>query len=104
MHKFLQPKRHFTFAMDSSVHDSFIGPSESQTLRLHYSFICRKGHEIPPWQNFTIQRINKFPRCESANFIIVISKPDNCSPVFANTYLTAYCQNRHNATCLEIGA
>ena len=47
----MEPKRHFTFAMDSNDHDSFIGPSESPTLRLHYSFICRKGHEIAPWQN-----------------------------------------------------
>jgi len=42
---------------------------------------------------FTIQGINKFPRCESPKFITIISEPDNCSPVLADTYRTAHCQN-----------
>jgi hypothetical protein len=32
-----EPNRHFTLNIDSDVHDSFLSPVQSQTLRLYWT-------------------------------------------------------------------
>lgn len=93
MHKFLEPKMLLHLQWIPMFMTVLLVPVNHQHWESTTVISAEKRRKKAPWKKFTIQRINKFPRCGSPNLIIITSKPDYRSPLLVNTYLTAHCQN-----------